>query len=305
MSANLPTLFSQQYSTNVQLLSQQRLSKFQMAVSVDSGYRGKQVSPVDQVGAVAMQPVTSRFQTKTRTDAVVDRRWVVPSSFDLQQLEDSFDKLKMISDIRSAYVQNTIAAANRQKDDLIIDAFFGTSLTGETGGTSTTFPTSTSTNVVSVSEGATTSNISVAKLKKGIELLLTNDVDLDLEEVYCAIGPKQNTALLNEIEIIGNDFRPAERPQVDAKGRVVEFMGIRFLHTTRLDTGTDDAAGTSRAVPLWCKSGMHLGLWQDNQYRVRQAEEFKGNPWEVYAYMTAGATRIDEDKVIRIWARES
>jgi hypothetical protein len=305
MSANLPTLFSQQYSSNVAFLSQQRLSRFQSAVSVASGYQGKQVSPVDQVGAVSMQPVNSRFQTKVRTDAAVDRRWVVPQSFDLQQLEDSVDKLKMISDVRSAYVQNTVAAANRQKDDLVISAFFGTSPTGETGGTSTTFPTSTSTNTVSVSYGATTSDLSVAKLKKAVELLLNNNVDLDLEEVYCAIGPKQNTALLNEIEIIGNDFRSSERPTVDAKGRVMEFMGIRFLHTNRLSNGTDDAAGTSRGIPLWCKSGMHLGLWQDNQYRVRQAEEFKGNPWEVYAYMTAGATRVEEAKVIRIWAREA
>lgn len=303
MSANLLNLYGQQYSTNVGLLLQQRDSKFGPYVMTGT-HAGEQASPVDQVGSVEMQSVTGRFQTKTRTDAAVDRRWVSPSDFDLQQLVDKFDKLKMLSDPKNAYVQNTVAAVNRKKDEVIIDAFFGTSLTGKTGTTSTTFPTSTSTNVVGVSTGGTTSNINVAKIKKAIELLLTNNVDLDVEQVACAIGPKQNTALLNEIEVISSDFSPAERPTIDSKGRVMSFLGINFVHTNRLDLGTDDAAGSSRGIPLWCKSGMHLGLWQDAVYDVREAKEFKGNPWEVYAHMSLGATRIEEGKVIRIWCRE-
>lgn len=304
MSINLPSLYSQQYTTNVELLLQQRLAKFRPYMTVGS-YSGKQAAVVDQIGAVEMQPVNSRFQPKTRTDAPVDRRWVAPSDWDLQQLVDTFDKLKMISDPKSAYNQNTVAAAHRKEDDLAIGAFFAAALTGETGSSTTSFPTSTSTNVVSVSTGGTTSNINVAKLKKAIELLLNNNVDLDVETVACAIGPKQNTALLNEIEIIGADFAASERPKIDSKGRVMSFMGIEFVHTNRLQTGTDDAAGSSRAIPFWVKSGMHVGIWQDPIYRVRQAEELKGNPWEIYAYRSMGVTRTEEGKVIRIWARES
>lgn len=301
MSANLPSLYGQQYASSVALLSQQRTSRFVQGVMVQGGYRGKQASPVDQFGAVEMQPVTGRYQTKVRTDAPVDRRWVTPSPFDLQQLEDTFDRLKLLNDPKSAYNLNTVAAQFRKKDDLIISAMFGTALTGESGGTSTILPTSTSTNVVSVSEGGTTSNMNVQKLKKGIELLLTNNVDLEFEEVWCGIGPKQNTALLNEIEVIHGDYSKAT---IDSKGRVTSYMGINFAHSNRLPTGTDDAAGTSRSIPLWCKSGMHLGLWEDAIYRVRQAAELKGEPWEIYCYMMIGATRTEEAKMIRIWARE-
>lgn len=300
MSINLPSLFSQQFSTNVQLLLQQRDSRFASA-AMSGTHRGETASPVDQVGKIAMQPVTSRYENKTRTDAPVDRRWVDPSPFDSQQLEDSFDRLKMISDIRSAYTQNAVNAANRKKDELLIAAFFATAKTGKQGGTSTTFPTSTATNVVSVSEGGTTSNLNMQKLKKGVELLLTNDVDLDNEQVYCALGPKQNTALLNEIEVINGDYRGA---RVDGQGRVMSWNGIEFIHSNLLTTGTDDAAGTSRALPMWCRSGMHLGVWENPIFKVRIAEEFKSNPWEVYAYMMMGATRIEEGKVIKIWARE-
>lgn len=303
MSQNLASLYGQQFSTNVELLLQQKMSKFRGAVTTGS-YTGKQASPVDQVGAVNMNPVNSRFQAKQRTDAAVDRRWCTPNDFDLQQLVDTFDKLKVISNPQSVYVQNAVAAANRQFDDLVIDSFFGTSKTGETGGTSTTFPTSTSTNVVGVNTGGTASGLNVAKLKKAYELLLTNFVDVESDPVYVAITAKQNTDLLNEIEVISADFKNEQKPRVE-NGRVMSFLGFDFIHSQRLDTGTDDQSGTSRGIPVWAKSGMHLGLWQDTTTDVRQAKELKGNPWEVYLYMSAGATRLEEGKVLRIWARES
>lgn len=302
MSLNLATLYGQQFSSNVALLLQQKMSKFRGAVTTGS-HTGKQASPVDQIGAVAMRPVTNRFAPKERTDAAVDRRWVSPSDFDLQQLVDTFDNLKIISDPKSKYVQNAIAAANRQFDDLIIDGFFGTSLTGETAGTSTTFPTSTSTNVVSVDTGGAASGLNVAKLKKAYELALTNEVDVESDPLYVAITAKQNTNLLNEIEIISADFKAEQKPRVES-GKVMSFLGFNFIHSQRLDTGTDDQAGTSRAIPVWAKSGMYLGLWQDMRTDVREAKELKGNPWEVYLYLSAGATRLEEGKVLKIWARE-
>ena len=300
MSANLASLYGQQYATNVQLLLQQKMSKFRGAVT-EGSYTGKQASPVDQVGAVAMQPVTSRFSPKTRTDAAVDRRWVTPSDFDLQQMVDTFDKLKVISDPKGVYTQNSVQAANRQFDDLVIAAFTATALTGVESGTSTSILAG---NTVSVSVGGTASNLNVAKLKKGYELMLTNEVDVDSDPIYCAITAKQNTALLNEIQIISADFKQEQKPAV-MNGRVMSFLGINFIHSQRLATGTDDASGTSRSIPLWAKSGMHLGLWSDVQSKIRMAEELKGNPWEVYLYMSAGATRLEEKKIVRIWASEA
>lgn len=300
MSIQLANLYAQQFSTNVQLLLQQRMSKLRAAVT-EGSYKGEQASPVDQVGAVNMSPVTTRFEPKTRTDAPVDRRWVVPFHFDLQQLIDTFDKLQMISDPKSAYVQNAVAAANRQFDDLIIDAFFDGAKTGKSGSTNTPFGTN---QFVSVDVGGADSDLNVAKLKAGFEILLANEVDTDQEDIWCAITAKQNTALLNEIQIISSDFKAEQRPQVSG-GRVMEFLGIKFIHSQRLGTGTDDQSNTSRMIPMWAKSGMHLGIWQDTKHSVREAKELKGEPWETYVYMSAGATRLEEEKVVRIWAKEA
>ena len=80
MSVNIPTHYVQQYSTNIALLLQQQGSKLRDSVSVGS-YVGKQSSPVDQIGKVEMQTVTSRFAPMNRVDAPTDRRWVIPSLF--------------------------------------------------------------------------------------------------------------------------------------------------------------------------------------------------------------------------------
>ncbi len=301
MTINASSLFTQEFKTNVALLSQQMMSKLEGCVTVGS-YTGEQASPVNQVGSVEMKPVNSRFQQKEQSDLAVDRRWIAPEDWDLTLRIDTFDKLKSAVSLESAETQAAVASRNRRKDFTIINAFFADAKTGKAGGTTTTFPTSTSTNVISVSYGATASNMSVAKLKKAIELLLSNNVDLDNEELYCGLSPKANTALLNDIEVIDGNFRGAV---LDNKGRLQAWNGIQFKHSNYFGTGTDDASGSSRALPLWCKSGMHLGVWQNDIVDVRQAKEMKGNPWELYCYQSLNATRIEEAKVIKIWARES
>lgn len=301
MSANLPSLFVQQYATNIQLLLQQKMSKMRGLVTTGS-YVGKQASPVDQIGAVSMQVVASRFAPMGRVDAAVDRRWVFPSDFDLPQLIDSFDKLRLLTDPESAYVQNAVAAANRQIDDIIIDAMFADAKTGESGGTTTSFLAG---NVVSVGLGGTTSGLNVEKLKRGRRLLMGHEVDMETDAISVAITAQQEENLLNEIQVISTDFfKAGDRPVLE-DGRLRRFLGMSFVQTERLDTGTDDAAGTSRAIPMWARSGVHLGIWNDVSTSIDKRVDLQGMPWQAYVYMTAGATRLEEKKVVKIWCREA
>jgi hypothetical protein len=302
MSTNLPQLYGQQFATNVALLLQQKTSRLRDAVTFASGYRGKQVSPVDQLAPIEMTPVIGQFPPIGRVDAAVDRRWVGPLAFDLAQMVDTFDKLKILSDPSSSYLTNAIQAANRKFDDLIIGAFTASAQTGETGGTSTPILAG---NTVSVSLGGTTSNMNVDKIKRGVRLLRANEVDPD-DQIFCAISAIEEESLLNEITITNADYNPMGGPgnmPVLREGRLERFYGVQFIHSERLVTGTDDAAGTSRSCPMWAKSGMHLALWQDVKTDVSQRKDVAGHPWQVYIYMMANATRIEEKKVVRIWAR--
>lgn len=292
MSVNLPGHFVQQYSTNIQLLLQTKGGKFASAVS-RGAHVGKQASPVDQFGAVEMQPVTSRFAPMGRVDVGVDRRWVFPSDFDLPQMIDSFDKLKMITDPSSVYVQNAVNAAMRQQDRLILNSFLASAKTGEAGGTDTIF---TAANEVDVAVGGANSRLNVAKIKAVKELMEANDVDFETEEVFIGITARDHASLLNEIQIISSDFNNGA--PVLNQGRVTEFLGFKLIQSEMVE---QMLAGTNEVtLPVWCKSGMYLGSWDEMTTDVSQRKDIQGIPWQVYLTMSAGATRLEEKKVYAI-----
>lgn len=262
-------------------------------------YTGKAGSPVEQVGAVAMQPVTTRYAPMGRVDAPTDRRWVYPSDFDLSQLLDSFDKLRLLIDPKSVFVTNARDAAGRQFDDLAISAMFGTAKTGETGSTSVTFPAG---QIVSVQQGAAApTGLTVAKLREAKRILLTNEaITPDSPELYCVAGAKQLDNLMAEAQVTSLDFNDTP---VLVEGMIKRFLGINFIHSERLPTGTDDQAGTSTKVGIWHKAGMHLGLWNDISTSISQRHDLQSEPWQAYVYMTAGSTRLEEKRVVQVWAR--
>lgn len=292
MSVNIPTHYVQQYSTNVALLLQQKGSKLRNAVTTGS-HVGKQASPVDQIGSIEMQPVTSRFAAMGRVDAPTDRRWVFPSDFDLPQLIDEFDKLRLITDINSAYVQNAVMAAGRQFDKIITSAFTGTAKTGEAGGTSTAFASG---NEVDVAVGGANSKLNVAKIKAVKELMMANHIDFDTEQAFIGITAADHASLLNEIQVISSDFNGGKPVLND--GKLAQFLGFNFIHCELIET---QLAGTNEVtLPVWLKSGMYLGIWGDIQNSVSKRNDLQGEPYQLYTKMTAGATRLEEDKVYAI-----
>lgn len=293
MSVNLPTFYVSQFANNVQLLLQQKGSRLRSAV-MEGSHIGKQASPVDQIGAIAMQSVTGRFTPKGRVDALLDRRWVFPLDYDLNQLIDKFDKLRLLIDPSSAYVQNAVYAAGRTIDDNILTAMFADAKTGETGGTTTSF---TSGNIVAEDFGAASDiNLSVHKLREGKRILMGNEVEPD-DPMFAALNAIAHDSLLAEAQVISTDFN--DKP-VLVEGKVERFLGINFIHSERVSlTDTDD-----RMIPLWAKSGMYLGMWEDQIVDIDQRKDLSGHPWQAYLTLSAGATRLDEKKVIKILCEE-
>jgi hypothetical protein len=291
MSVNIPNIFVQQYSSNIALLLQQKGSKLRQSV-MSGNHVGKQASPVDQIGSVNMMPVTGRFQPMGRVDVSVDRRWIFPQDFDLPQLIDSFDKLRLLVDPTSAYVQNAVYAAGRKMDSLILAAINGTSKTGETGSTSTVLPAAQK---VAVNFGAASNTgLTVAKLREARRILMSGNLDLDdpMNEIYCVVKAKQHDNLLQEAQIINLDYN--DRP-VLVDGKVSRFLGINFIHSELLE-----ASASNDLVPVYAKSGVYLGIWNDIQTSISKRNDLQGEPFQAYCQLTAGATRLEEPRVVQI-----
>jgi len=299
VSANLPTLFVSQFSQNIMLLLQQKGSKIRGAV-MEGSHVGNQASPVDQVAAVEANKVVTRFAPIVRTDALLDRRWVSPQDYDIAQFIDNFDKLRLIIDPTSSYVQSTVYALGRRIDDEIITAFFGTAKTGTAGTTSTSFPSG---QIIAVNQEATpNTGLTVAKLRAGRKLLMKNFVDLDTDPLVCIIAASQHDDLLRETQVVNSSYNvtAAGRPVLSEDGMIRRYLGINFIHCERIvNSNYLDGSGYAQ-VPLYARSGMYFGVWGDVYTSVDRRVDLSSQPWQVYGKLTCGATRIEEKRVVNI-----
>lgn len=298
-ASQITTAFVEEYKNNVEMLVQQMGSKLRGSLSEDN-YTGKAGEVVNQVGEVTAQTITDRHGDTPILGTPMDRRWVYPIGKHWGDMIDDEDRMRMFidSNLESYYTKTGAMAIGRAIDDEIIGAFFGTAKTGENGSTNKSF---LSTQVVAVDKGAAAATgLNVSKLKAARKLFRKNEVDLDMEEAYMAITAEQEENLLEEIQVINQDYNSNGGRPILEEGRLRRYLGFNFIQIERLTT---DANGYRR-VPVWVPSGMHLGTWNELFARVTPERVDKSYNTQVYVKQTFGATRVQEKKVVEIKCAE-
>jgi hypothetical protein len=299
-------LYISEFNTNVKLLAMQSKDRFAPWVMTGS-HKGKQASPVDQIAATDVQQRTARAQPKILTDIANERRWVQPKSFHVHTVFDDFDKIRMQVDLNSPFLKTQMNAMNRKKEDAMIDAFFATSVVGEEGDSTISFSSDGGSTVT-----VGTTDLTFEKLVAAQKLLYEAEVDLDdpEEAIICAITPHQHETLLSQEEITNADFVRG-KTLFDKEGRLTLWFGIHFIMTNRLlDTAgvratVNPGAATVREIPMWAKSGMHSGIWDDVRGVIVNRKDLVGDPPEMSVYATFGATRLQGAKVVKIICKET
>ena len=286
MSVNVTTSFVEQYSANVQMLSQQMGSKLRGAVDVES-IKGKQ-SFFEQIGKTTAQLRTSRHGSTPQIDMPHSRRALTTATYEWADLIDDADKIRMLIDPTSSYAKAAAAAMGRAMDSVIIAAAIGTSKTGVSGGTSTALPSSQK--IVHGSAGLT-----VAKLLSAKKILDENDVDPSVKR-YCVVSPEQIEDLLNLTEVKSSDFNTVKAL---AQGDINSFLGFEFITSNLL---TADAT-PSRQVIAFAADGIKLGIGKDVTAKISERDD-KSYSTQVYYCMDLGATRMEEEKVVEIACNE-
>ena len=291
MPDNITVASVQEYKANVELLLQQGDTRLAGAVTVGT-HVGKAASIVEQFGSATAQLKTGRHSDTPLLDLSQDKRWVFPNDYEWASLIDNEDQLRAIVELTSPYAMAGSAAMNRAKDDVILAAIFGTNYTGENGTTSESFGTlGSGTYDVGVNTGGTASALNVAKLQLGIRILMTANKGELMEPVNGAISSYEHDSLLKEIQVVNKDYG-ASAVLVD--GKVKRFMGVDFILTERLTITSGN-----RLIPLWLKSGVYLGIWNDIVADIGVRRD-KSLAKQVYLCMTLGATRTQLGKQVRI-----
>lgn len=295
MSSNMYQLFTEQFSANLEMLLQQEQSLLRGTCVEKGGYRGKQVSPMNQVAAISMKAPSGVFSPLNITNPTFTRRWVTPIAKENAFLIDSFEELETIVDPKSEYVREAAAAVGRAWDDAIIAAATGSATIGTDAGSLTTETFTTADFQISESFGSSSdSGLTVAKLIEARRILRHYHVDIERDPVTLVIGSQQESDLLNQVQVVSTEFN--DRP-VYVDGRITRFLGFNVVVSERL---TQTTANEVRGVLAYCRSGIHLAFWKDMTNRVSIREDLSSQPYQLYTSVMYGATRTQLGKVIQI-----
>lgn len=315
MSVNVNTAFVQQYSTNIMMLLQQQGSRLRNTVQ-NYSFVGKAASMAEQFGQVSPVRNQSRHSDTPLISTPQDKRWIYPNDYDWADLIDNQDRLRMLIDPAGPYTQAGVMAMGRAMDDEIISGLFNANNTGENGtvSTSTLYAYNSNSQSIAATTGASSATgLNIAKLRAAKRKLLEAEVDVDNDQLFCAITARQHDDLLNEAQAISLDYNT--RP-VLVDGKITQFMGFNFVHSERIPGGANFNAainpaitsadsdgsyvsGSRYMVPVWAKSGVALGIWNDVQASVDRRAD-KRNSWQVYVTGTFGGARLEEKRCVII-----
>ena len=295
MSAQITTAFVEQFKNNVYLLAQQKGSRLRSCVR-NEDITGE-TAYFEQIGAVEAEDITTRHGDSPLMETPHARRKVTPIDSDWGDLIDKLDKVKMLIDPTSPYALSAAYALGRRTDDHIITAATGTAYTGKAGTTSTVLP---STQKVAVNLGGSNIGLTIAKLIAAKSLFGQNDVDIDdpINHLYFAVSQQQLDDLLNTTEVTSADYNTV---RALVKGEVDTFMGFEFKRTERLALNSSTDVRTCFA---WARSGICLGVNADMQTEIAKRSDKRFSTY-VYACMSQGATRMEEEKVVQVLCDES
>ena len=286
MSTQITTAFVNQFSANVQMLSQQMGSLLRNAVDVES-VNGEKAF-FDQVGSSAAVKKTSRHADTPLVETPHTRRMVTMSDYEWADLIDEQDKVRLLIDPTSTYGRAAAAAMGRAMDDEIIAAALGTAKTGKDGGTDTALPAGQK-----IAHGS--AGLTIAKLLSAKEILDANSVDPSITR-HIVVSPKQISDLLNNTTVTSSDFNTVKAL---AQGELSSFVGFNFIVSNRLTTDTN----SDRQVIAFASDGIKVGMGKEPMAKIDERAD-KSYATQVYYCQTLGATRMEEAKVVEIACNE-
>tara|TARA_R100001163_G_scaffold64382_1_gene58461 strand:+ start:2518 stop:3480 length:963 start_codon:yes stop_codon:yes gene_type:complete len=313
-STSISTAFVKQYGSTLDLLAQTMGGKF-TGTCLEESIEGEE-KYYDQLGSVFASEVTDRYADSPENDITHARRRVVATPYDVGLMLDKFDKVQMLVNPESEYVQQQVHALNRKKDIEFIKGALGDAQVGKSGGTPTSLP---STQIIA--QGNT--SLTIAKLSEARGLFGENGIDLDdpLNKAYIAVTPKVIQDMLGSNKTTSVDFNTIKAL---VKGEITSFYGFEFIISNLLPLTVSDVAslnwsstdsptvaagataddtGAGRACIAYVKSGIRQVTNPSIMTEISKRDDKRFN-YYAYSCMRTGAVRMEEKKVIQINCQE-
>lgn len=214
-----------EFNRNFHLLSQQKQSRLSAAGVID-------FLPVDgletnyaRMGAIQLKKTSERNPEHQFTEYSVDNRKLSQQRYTRTiMLDDKFDIRELILDPSSSLMQQMIAAENRLRDIVAINAAIGPVRVGAPGGADTL--------VSAANDGVKTVDATSGFVYTTFTKIIENFVNQEVDTMsgVIALTGSENTDLMGEEKFINNDYvqaRPVESGVIPnlAGWQIAKFAG--------------------------------------------------------------------------------
>lgn len=280
MAITIDNVYVQTFERNLRHLAQQgdtRLRRFVTEVS-STGEKHN----FERLGEASSSIKTTARTATPTSDLEWSRRVALAATYHTGETVEQEDIVQMLVDPNSNVSMSLAMAMKRRVDDVIIAAANGTALDG--AGTANAFPTS---QII----GNGSAVITLDTIYEVQEKFMKNDIDPD-EQITMVIGPTQQRQLLKYMEVTSGDY---QNSKALATGYLPNYMGFNWVVSNRLQL---PAAGQIDCLAM-TKRGVGLMVNRDITTRVAE-DPTLSFAWRLYAFMTMGAVRVEDEHVVRI-----
>jgi hypothetical protein len=280
--------FCQQFHDTLVSKFQQEGSVLERAVSVQRGIVGDS-DYVDVLAATAAAQIQSRHTDTNYTFQVHSRRKLTTAPWEVADLIDRPDKLRMLIDPTSDYIRNFAWALGVAADSAMIAAARGNAYEGVTGATPVPLPAAQK--IVHGSASLTLGKVITAKTK-----LDKANVSPRVPRFFIYYPDQLAYLLENVVEIKNSQYVDSVRAMMD--GVVTKFMGFEWIGCNLLPKVT------YRYNLAWAQPAMKLGWSQEIITRVDELPT-KHYSTQAWAFCQFGATRVLDEGVVEIECTEA
>jgi hypothetical protein len=291
--SNINDVLISTYNTNLNVLSQQMGSKLRTTVRLEN--QGGEKAFFDAIGSVDAVAKASRYPDTPIVNTPFSRRMALLKEAHIGDLVDTTDNLKTAVSIDARIPMMQAYALGRTIDSAVLEAMFADAPSGVDGSTPVAFPT---TQEIPVDLSGASEGLTINKLIEAKKLFWLGDVDLDnpTNAMHIAVTGFEMRNLLQTTEVTSSDYNTVKAL---VQGEINTFMGMTF-HITNLI----DVSGSVASCPVWVESGVVLNLPKDITGSIDKRPD-KSNATQLYAQVAYGTVRLEEEKVVKIYADQS
>ncbi|HGB3909046.1 TPA: phage capsid protein [Salmonella enterica subsp. enterica serovar Birkenhead] len=282
--------FVQQFHDSFEIASQQKDSRLQACVQ-DRGKITGTAFTINDMGSIEMNEITTRFG---------DTVWDVPEAGTRQALMADYglfipvekrDLRKLIASPQGPYMNLTVAACNRKKDDVIYNALINpVPRKTEDKGAFANVSLPSSQMIVANGQPMTKTKLIAAKA-----MFRRNECDeQNGEELFITYNADMLSQILADTTLTSADFMAVKMLQ---EGKLADnWLGFKWIAYEKLKK---DATTKAQTAVAWCKSAVHFGTGADYNTDIGPRRD-KNNTIQISVDASYGAGRANESKVVTL-----